>query len=68
VFAGLAAIRVRRGDRPGSLCLAAVAVSLAMIVIGREIDAVATVAVLAVVALGVAMSRSPAREVVESGT
>jgi low temperature requirement protein LtrA len=68
VFAGLAAIRVRRGDRAGPLCLAAVAVSLAMIVIGREIDAVATVAVLAVVALGVAISRSPAREVVESGT
>ena len=37
-----------------------------MIVIGREIDAVATVAVLAVVALAVAISRSPAREVVES--
>ena len=47
VFAGLAAIRVRRGDRAGRRFLAAVAVSLAMIVIGREIDAVATVAVLA---------------------
>jgi low temperature requirement protein LtrA len=67
VFAGLAAIRVRRGDRAGRRCLAAVAVSLAMIVVGREIDAVATVAVLALVALAVAISRSPAREVVESG-
>jgi len=67
VFAGLAAIRVRRGDRPGPLCLLAVAASLVMIPVGREIDALATVAILAVVALGVAITRSPSRQVVESG-
>jgi low temperature requirement protein LtrA len=65
-FAGLASMRVRRGDRPGLLCLLAVVVALVMIPLGREIDAVATVGILAVVALGVAMSRSPARQVVES--
>jgi len=54
-FAGLAAIRVRRGDRPGGPCVAAVAVALLVIVVGRELDAVATMAVLAVVALGVAL-------------
>jgi low temperature requirement protein LtrA len=66
-FAGLAAIRVRRGVRPGRLCLLAVAVALAMIPIGREIDALATVCVLAVVALGVALAREGAPQVVESG-
>ena len=65
-FAGLAGMRVRRGDPPGRLCLLAVVAALVMIPLGREIDAVATVAILAAVALGVAMSRSPARQVVES--
>jgi low temperature requirement protein LtrA len=54
-FAGLAAIRARRGDRPGGPCIAAVAVALLVIVAGRELDAVATMAVLAAVALGVAL-------------
>ncbi len=66
-FAGLAAIRVRRGDRPGPSCLLAVAVALVMIPIGSEVDAVLTVGVLAVVALGVAIARTPSRQVVESG-
>jgi low temperature requirement protein LtrA len=66
-FAGLAAIRARRGDDPGVLCLVAVAVSLVMIPVGREIDALATVGILAAVALGVAITRTPSHQVVESG-
>ena len=61
-FAGLAAIRLRRGDHPGVLCLVAIAVAALMIPIGTAIDALATMAVLAVVALGVALTRTPARE------
>ena len=67
VVAGLAAIRVRRGDRPGRLCVSAVVVALAMIPVGSEIDAVATAAVLAAVALAVAIAEAPPRQVVESG-
>ncbi len=65
-FAGLAAIRVRRGDRAGASCLVAVVVALAMIPAGSRIDAVATVGVLAAVALGVAVTKTPSRQVVES--
>jgi low temperature requirement protein LtrA len=66
-FAGLAAIRMRRGDRPGRLCVVAVAIALAMIPLGREVDAIMTVSVLALVALGVALAREGPRQVVESG-
>jgi low temperature requirement protein LtrA len=65
-FAGLAGIRARRGDRPGWLCLGAVAVALVMIPVGSEIDARATVGVLAAVSLGVAIASARSREVVES--
>jgi low temperature requirement protein LtrA len=65
-FAGLAGIRARRGDRPGWLCLGAVAVALVMIPVGGEIDARATVGVLAAVSLGVAIASARSREVVES--
>lgn len=68
VFAGLAAIRVRRGVAPGLPCLAAMVVALAMIPVGREIDAIATVAVLAVAALAVAITKPAERQVVQSGT
>ena len=65
-FAGLAGIRARRGDHPGWLCVAAVAVALVMIPVGSEIEAVATVGVLAAVSLGVAIASAQSREVVES--
>jgi low temperature requirement protein LtrA len=58
---GLAAIRVRRGTRPGVPCLAALAVALLMIPVGREIDAVATAAVLAASVLGLAYAERPRR-------
>jgi low temperature requirement protein LtrA len=57
-FAGLAGIRLRRGDPPGMLCIAAVVASLAMIPVGAEVDAIVTTIVLAVVSLGVALSRA----------
>jgi low temperature requirement protein LtrA len=57
-FAGLAGIRLRRGDPPGALCIAAVVASLAMIPLGAEVDAIVTTIVLAVVSLGVAVSRA----------
>jgi low temperature requirement protein LtrA len=57
-FAGLAGTRLRRGDPPGALCIAAVVASLAMIPLGAEVDAIVTTIVLAVVSLGVALSRA----------
>ena len=72
-FSGLAAIRVRRGDRPGGLCLAAVAVALVLIPVGAEVDALVTTVALAAVALGAALSRPeggrvrPGRRVEQSG-
>ncbi len=57
-FAGLAGIRLRRGDPPGALCVAAVATSLALIPVGAEVDALFTTIALAVVALAVALSRT----------
>jgi low temperature requirement protein LtrA len=56
--AGLAGIRLRRGDPPGALCLAGVAASLALIPIGAEVDALVTTIALAAVTLGVALSRA----------
>jgi low temperature requirement protein LtrA len=50
---GLAAIRLRRGYPPGVPCLAALAVALVMVLVGREIDAVAAAAVLAAAVLAV---------------
>jgi low temperature requirement protein LtrA len=73
-FAGLAGIRLRRGDPPGRLCTAAVAMALVMMRVGSEVDAIVTVAVLAGVSLavGLAGSRSVARprsrQVVESSS
>jgi low temperature requirement protein LtrA len=55
-FAGLAGIRLRRGDPPGALCLAGVVASLALIPIAAEVDALVTTIALAAVALGVALS------------
>ena len=60
-FAGLAGIRLRRGDPPGAMCVAAVAASLAMIPVGAEADAIVTTVILAAVALGVALSRTGRR-------
>ncbi|HEX6419118.1 MAG TPA: low temperature requirement protein A [Acidimicrobiales bacterium] len=65
-FAGLAGIRLRRGDAAGRLCLAAVAMALLMIPVGGEIDAVATVSGLAALSLGVAIASARSRQVVES--
>jgi low temperature requirement protein LtrA len=55
-LAGIAGIRVRRGDPPGGFCLAGVAAALVMIAVGAEIDAVASVAVLAAVVLAVGLA------------
>ena len=57
-FAGLAGIRLRRGDPPGMLCVAAVAASLALIPVGAEVDARVTTIALAVVALTVGLSQA----------
>jgi len=65
-LAALAVIRVRRGSRPGWMCLAALVVALAMIPVGREIDAVATAAVLAVAVLAVPFAERPRSGVLES--
>jgi low temperature requirement protein LtrA len=62
----LAAIRVRRGSRPGAACLAALVVALAMIPIGREIDAVGSAAILAAAVLAVAFAERPRSGVLES--
>ncbi|HEY7069032.1 MAG TPA: low temperature requirement protein A [Acidimicrobiales bacterium] len=63
---GLAAIRLRRGSRPGAACLAALVVALAMIPVGKEIDAVASAAILAAVVLAVAFAERPRSGVLES--
>jgi low temperature requirement protein LtrA len=62
---GLAAIRLRRGARPGAMCLVALAVAVAMVPLGREVDAVATAAVLAAAVLAGAYAERP-RRVLES--
>jgi len=62
----LAAIRVRRGSRPGAACLAALVVALAMIPLGREIDAVGSAAILAAAVLAVAFAERPRSGVLES--
>jgi low temperature requirement protein LtrA len=73
-FAGLAGIRMRRGDRPGGLCVVAVAIALVMVRVGAEVDAIVTVAVLAATSLAVglagrrAVARPTSRQVVESGS
>jgi low temperature requirement protein LtrA len=51
-FAALAAIRVRRGEGPGAACVAAAVVAVGVAAAAREIDAVASLAILAVVVLG----------------
>ena len=56
-FAGLAAIRMRRGDRPGAWCLAAIVVALALIPAVAEVDAVVATTALAAVALLVALAQ-----------
>jgi low temperature requirement protein LtrA len=72
-FAGLAGIRLRRGDTPGVPCLVAIAAALVMVRVGSEIDAIATVAVLAAVSLAVGLAgqrpvvRARSRKVVQSG-
>jgi low temperature requirement protein LtrA len=62
----LAGIRVRRGSRPGGACLAALVVALVMIPVGKEIDAVASAAVLAAAVLAVAFAERPRSGVLES--
>jgi low temperature requirement protein LtrA len=62
----LAGIRLRRGSRPGNPCLVALVVALAMIPLGREIDAVASAAVLAAAVLAVAFAERPRSGVLES--
>jgi low temperature requirement protein LtrA len=62
----LAAIRVRLGSRPGAACLAALVVALAMIPLGREIDAVGSAAILAAAVLAVAFAERPRSGVLES--
>jgi len=64
----LAAIRVRRGSRPGAACLAALVVALAMIPLGREIDAVGSAAILAAAVLAVAFAERPRSGVLESSS
>jgi low temperature requirement protein LtrA len=64
----LAAIRVRRGSRPGGACLAALVVALAMIPLGKEIDAVVSAAVLAAAVLAMAFAERPRSGVLESST
>jgi len=62
----LAGIRLRRGSRPGTPCLVALVVALAMIPLGREIEAVASAAVLAAAVLALAFAERPRSGVLES--
>ena len=62
----LAAIRLRRGSRPGGPCLAALVVALATVPLGQEIDAVASAAVLAAAVLAAAFAERPRSGVLES--
>jgi low temperature requirement protein LtrA len=63
---GLAAIRVRRGTRPGLPILVALAVAIAMVWLGAEVDALVTAGVLAAAVLGVAYAERPRSGVLES--
>ena len=63
---GLAAIRLRRGTRPGLPILAALAVAVAMVWLGAEVDALVTAGVLAAAVLGVAYAERPPSGVLES--
>jgi low temperature requirement protein LtrA len=63
---GLAAIRLRRGSRPGAPCLVALAVAAVMVPVGGQIDALATAAILAASVLGVAFAEKPRSGVLES--
>jgi low temperature requirement protein LtrA len=63
---GLAAIRLRRGTRPGLPILAALAVAVAMVWLGAEVDALVTAGVLAAAVLGVAYAERPRSGVLES--
>jgi len=65
-LAALAAIRLRRGSRPGNPCLLALVVALAMIPLGREVDAVVSAAVLAAAVLAMAFAERPRSGVLES--
>jgi low temperature requirement protein LtrA len=67
-LAALAAIRMRRGSRPGGACLAALVVALVMIPLGKETDAVVSAAVLAGAVLAVAFAERPRSGVLESST
>ena len=67
-LAALAAIRMRRGSRPGGACLAALVVALVMIPLGKETDAVVSAAVLAAAVLAVAFAERPRSGVLESST
>ncbi len=58
---GLAAIRLRRGASPGVPCLAALAVALALVPLGRELAALALAGALAVTVLAVAYAERPGR-------
>jgi low temperature requirement protein LtrA len=63
---GLAAIRLRRGTRPGLPIPAALAVAVAMVWLGAEVDALVTAGVLAAAVLGVAYAERPRSGVLES--
>jgi low temperature requirement protein LtrA len=54
-FGGLAAIRLRRGARPGSACVAALLASAAIAIVAEELPAAASLAILAATALGMAL-------------
>jgi low temperature requirement protein LtrA len=62
----LAGIRLRRGSRPGAACLAALVVALAMVPLGKEVDAVVSAAVLAAAVLAMAFAERPRSGVLES--
>jgi low temperature requirement protein LtrA len=64
----LAGIRMRRGSRPGGACLAALVVALALIPLGKEVDALVSASVLAAAVLAVAFAERPRSGVLESST
>jgi low temperature requirement protein LtrA len=63
---GLAAIRLRRGARPGAANLVALAVAAALVLLGHELDALVTAAVLAAAVLVVGYAERPRSGVLES--
>ena len=61
-FGALVAMRVRRREPPGPVCIAAALVGAGVAVVAREIDAVISVVILAIVAAGTTLIERRVRQ------